>query len=116
MEPVSAPAESRPRACYLPHHGVFRVSSSTTRLRVVFNGSQRTRSGKSLNNHLLVGKNLLPALADVLSRWRLHRYGFVTDIEKMTDKFSFIRKIATTNRCCGDTIPTKTCASTDYVS
>ncbi|XP_011878479.1 PREDICTED: uncharacterized protein LOC105567860 [Vollenhovia emeryi] len=69
--------------CYLPHHGVLRESSSTTKLRVVFNGSQRTRSGESLNSHLLVGANLLPALADVLMRWRWHRYALVADIEKM---------------------------------
>ncbi|XP_077280506.1 uncharacterized protein LOC143907537 [Temnothorax americanus] len=69
--------------CYLPHHGVLRESSTSTKLRVVFNGSQLTTSGESLNQHLLVGANLLPVLADVLMRWRWHRYAFVTDIEKM---------------------------------
>ncbi|XP_071578899.1 uncharacterized protein [Temnothorax nylanderi] len=69
--------------CYLPHHGVLRESSTSTKLRVVFNGSQQTPSGESLNHHLLMGANLLPALADVLMRWRWHRYAFVTDIEKM---------------------------------
>ncbi|XP_024888844.1 uncharacterized protein LOC112465504, partial [Temnothorax curvispinosus] len=70
--------------CFLPHHGVLRESSTSTKLRVVFNGSQETMSGESLNHHLLIGANLLPALADVLTRWRWHRYAFVTDIEKMT--------------------------------
>ncbi|XP_024869329.1 uncharacterized protein LOC112453022, partial [Temnothorax curvispinosus] len=69
--------------CFLPHHGVLRESSTSTKLRVVFNGSQETMSGESLNHHLLIGANLLPALADVLTRWRWHRYAFVTDIEKM---------------------------------
>jgi len=69
--------------CYLPHHGVLRESSSSTKLRVVFNGSQRIPSGESLNASLLVGANLLPALADVLMRWRWHHYAIVTDIEKM---------------------------------
>ncbi|XP_024876575.1 uncharacterized protein LOC112457634 [Temnothorax curvispinosus] len=69
--------------CYLPHHGVLRESSTSTKLRVVFNGSQLTTSSESLNQHLLVGAYLLPALADVLMRWRWHRYAFVTDIEKM---------------------------------
>ncbi|XP_029154848.1 uncharacterized protein LOC114929767 [Nylanderia fulva] len=44
---------------------------------------ERTRSGESLNAHLLTGANLLPTLADVLLRWRWHRYVLVTDIEKM---------------------------------
>ncbi|XP_029663006.1 uncharacterized protein LOC115235386 [Formica exsecta] len=70
------------RICYLPLHGVLRESSITTKLSVVFNGSQRIRSGESLNSQLLVGANLLPALADVL-RWRWHRYAIVADIEKM---------------------------------
>lgn len=70
--------------CFLPHHGVLRQSSSSTKLRVVFNGSQRINTGESLNSHLLVGANLLPALADVLLRWRRwHRFAFITDIEKM---------------------------------
>ncbi|XP_029170207.1 uncharacterized protein LOC114939928 [Nylanderia fulva] len=69
--------------CYLPHHGVFKESSTTTKLRVVFNGSQRTRAGEALNTHLLTGANLLPTLADVLLRWRQHRYVLVADIEKM---------------------------------
>jgi len=36
-----------------------------------------------LNAQLLIGTNLLPNLADVLLRWRWHRYVLVTDIEKM---------------------------------
>lgn len=58
------------RICFLPHHGVLKESSTSTRLRVVFNGSWAIASGKSLNEHLLVGKNLLPALNDILLRWR----------------------------------------------
>ncbi|XP_071576379.1 uncharacterized protein [Temnothorax nylanderi] len=83
MESVASQDHDITPACYLPHHGVLRESSTSTKLRVVFNGSQQTPSGESLNHHLLVGANLLPALADVLMRWRWHRYAFVTDIEKM---------------------------------
>ncbi|XP_076298030.1 uncharacterized protein LOC143217531 [Lasioglossum baleicum] len=68
---------------YLPHHGVLRESSKTTKLRVVFNGSMPSANGKSLNDFLLRGPNLLPNLADVLLRWRRHRFVFSADIEKM---------------------------------
>ncbi|XP_025996788.1 uncharacterized protein LOC113005428 [Solenopsis invicta] len=71
------------RTCYLPHHGVLRGASASTKLRVVFNGSSSLASGGSLNEHLLPRPNLLPALADVLLRWRTHRYVIASDIEKM---------------------------------
>ena len=45
---------------FLPRHGVWKESSTTTKLRTVFNGTARTRSGKSLNELLHLGPNLLP--------------------------------------------------------
>ncbi|XP_070528261.1 uncharacterized protein [Cardiocondyla obscurior] len=74
-------AASQP--CYLPHHGVLRESSATTKLRVVFNGSALGSSAGSSNQFLMTGANLLPALADVLLRWRRHRFAVAADIEKM---------------------------------
>lgn len=78
-----APDATRPRHCYLPHHGVMREASASTKLRVVFNGSSKVPSGDTLNNHLMTGPNLLPALVDILLRWRRHRYVLAADIEKM---------------------------------
>ncbi|XP_024874211.1 uncharacterized protein LOC112456117 [Temnothorax curvispinosus] len=69
--------------CYLPHHGVMKESSATTKLRVIFNGSSALPSGVTLNNHLHTGPNLLPALAEILLRWRRQRFIFAADIEKM---------------------------------
>ncbi|XP_018403110.1 PREDICTED: uncharacterized protein LOC108780007, partial [Cyphomyrmex costatus] len=84
MELTSKSSDSQEQGkCYLPHHGVLRESSASTKLRVVFNGSQPAKTGKSLNSQLLTGANLLPPLADLLTRWRWHRYVFVADIEKM---------------------------------
>ncbi|XP_025264482.1 uncharacterized protein LOC105257606 [Camponotus floridanus] len=83
MSRVTPDATSRRPVHYLPHHGVLRKSSVTTKLRVVFNGSTPTASGKILNDHLMVGPNLLPPLADVLLRWRQHRFVLATDVEKM---------------------------------
>ncbi|XP_050452141.1 uncharacterized protein LOC126851845 [Cataglyphis hispanica] len=68
--------------CYLPHHGVMRKGSSA-KIRIVFNGSSTVLSGASLNRHLKVDPNLLPALEDVLLRWRAHRFVLASDIEKM---------------------------------
>jgi len=40
---------------YIPHHAVVRNSSSTTRIRVLFNASSVTTNGTSFNSHLLPG-------------------------------------------------------------
>ncbi|XP_018371806.1 PREDICTED: uncharacterized protein LOC108766801 [Trachymyrmex cornetzi] len=55
------------QAYYIPHHAVLRDSSTTTRLRVVFNASCRTSNGTSLNDHMLIGPKLQRDLATVLT-------------------------------------------------
>ena len=68
---------------YLPHHAVFKHSSSTTKLRVVFDGSSKTTNGLSLNDILLVGPNVQQDLFSILLRFRMHNYVLIADIEKM---------------------------------
>ncbi|XP_076302002.1 uncharacterized protein LOC143220171 [Lasioglossum baleicum] len=82
MTLVNPPSTEQP-AHYLPHHGVLKPSSTTTKLRVVFNGSWSEASQQSLNDCLHAGPNLLPLLADVLLRWRKHKYVVTADIIKM---------------------------------
>lgn len=67
---------------YLPHHAVLK-DSTTTKLRVVYNGSRKTTNGFSLNDRLLVGPKLQPDLDEILLRWQLYEYVFSADIEKM---------------------------------
>lgn len=43
---------------YIPHHAVFKDTSITTKVRVVFDASCKTSSGLSLNDCLMVGPNL----------------------------------------------------------
>jgi len=71
-------------ACYyLPHHGALKESSTTTTLRVVFNGSHKTTEGLSLNDCLHAGPKVQQDLDAVLLRWRVFPYVFSSDIEKM---------------------------------
>ena len=71
------------RVFYLPQHAVVRETSSTTRIRVVFNGSHRTNFALSINDLQHVGPKLQNDLADVITRWRRYAYAFSADIEKM---------------------------------
>jgi len=71
------------RTCYLPHHGVLRKISASTKLRVIFNGSSPLPNGDNFNKFLSTGPNLLPTLADILLQWRRHQYVIAIDIEKM---------------------------------
>lgn len=71
------------QAYYLPHHAVLKEDSSTTKLRVVFNGSAKTNTGSSLNNVLLVGPVVQPTLFAILLRFRTYLYGITADISKM---------------------------------
>ncbi|MEL7079729.1 MAG: hypothetical protein AAGM46_28255, partial [Cyanobacteria bacterium J06582_2] len=50
-------AEISNTAYYLPHHCVFK-DSTTTKLRVVFDASSKSPNGKSLNDCLLLGPRL----------------------------------------------------------
>lgn len=67
---------------YMPHHCVFK-DSTTTALRVVYNGSQRTSNFKSLNEQLAIGKVQQGDIFSLLLRFRIFRYVFTADVEKM---------------------------------
>ena len=67
---------------YIPHHAV-RKDSVTTPIRIVFDCScSESRSSASLNDCLEPGPTLLNDLCSIILRFRLHNYGFATDIEK----------------------------------
>ncbi|XP_044747143.1 uncharacterized protein LOC123308514 [Coccinella septempunctata] len=68
---------------YLPHHGVMKTSSTTTKLRVVFDGSSKTSSGISLNDVLKVGPTIQNDLFTIVIRFRTYKYVVTADIEKM---------------------------------
>lgn len=68
---------------YLPHHGVIKNDSLTTKLRVVFDGSAKTDSGWSLNDILHSGPNIMNNLFEILLRFRQFPIVVCADIEKM---------------------------------
>ena len=70
--------------CYfLPHHPVFKETSTTTKTRVVFDGSAKTSNGLSLNDILQVGPTVQPDLYSIILQFRTHQVCFTADIAKM---------------------------------
>ncbi|XP_015126349.1 uncharacterized protein LOC107047934 [Diachasma alloeum] len=82
MRRVSESSEPSP-VHYLPHHGLLREDSITTKRRVVFNGYSKTTSGVSLNEILHAERKLQTEGSDVLIWLRTHRLIIGTDIVKM---------------------------------
>jgi hypothetical protein len=56
---------------YMPHHGIFKETSSTTKVRVVFNGLEKSSNGVSLNDILMVGPKVQDDLFDIVQRFWL---------------------------------------------
>ncbi|XP_063897002.1 uncharacterized protein LOC135118557 [Helicoverpa armigera] len=82
MKPITAETRSKNQV-YLPHHGVLRAESTTTKLRVVFNASYKANNNNSLNDLMYSGPNLQKDMFTLLINWRTYRYVFTADVEKM---------------------------------
>ena len=67
---------------YLPHHNAMK-DSSTQKLRIVFDGSERASSGWSLKASLLTSHTLQDNLTDILPRFRFHTIALCADVERM---------------------------------
>ncbi|XP_058828601.1 uncharacterized protein LOC131688414 [Topomyia yanbarensis] len=83
MKRLNEPIDDCKEHCYLPHHPVFKLSSTTTKTRVVFDASCKTTSGFSLNDRLLVGPVVQHDLLSLIMRFRIHAIALIADIEKM---------------------------------
>lgn len=68
---------------YLPHHCVVKDSSTTTRVRVVFDASAKTDSGISLNDLLMTGPTIQSELFAIMLKFRKHRFVLTADCAKM---------------------------------
>ena len=68
---------------YLPHHCVHEPDSTTTKLRVVFNASAKTTSGRSLNDCLRIGRKLKDDLFSILVRFRFFEIAMIADSSKL---------------------------------
>nr|CAI5827413.1 unnamed protein product [Callosobruchus analis] len=82
MSEVTCDKDANPEY-FMPHHGVLREESISTKLRVVFDASAPSSNGLSLNNLQLVGPVIQDDLMAILIRFRKHAYVVSADICKM---------------------------------
>lgn len=68
---------------FIPHHPVIKETSTTTKVRNVFNASMKTTNGVTLNQCLCVGPTIQPDLFDQVIQWRKYKIAISGDIEKM---------------------------------
>ena len=88
MEAVPPPTDDKTVCYYLPHHPVFKSTSTTTKKRVVFDGSAKTTSGMALNDILQTGPTIQEDLYSLVLRFRTHVICFTADIEQMYRQIS----------------------------
>ena len=77
---------------FIPRRAVWKQSSISTPCRIVFDASQSTSTGFSLNDLLTKGRNNLNRLQDVLFRWSIHKDAVHTDILKMLNTIKLNHK------------------------
>lgn len=68
---------------YLPHHGVFKKDSLTTKLRAVFDGSCPSTTGVSVNDLHATGPTIQRDLFSILISFRKHIHVVSADCTKM---------------------------------
>lgn len=83
MRRIQEPVKDTIAHFYLPHHCIIKSSSTTTRLRVVFDASSRTTSDISLNDALMTGPVIQQDGITILLRFCSYEYALTCDIEKM---------------------------------
>lgn len=67
---------------YLPHQIVIKPSSTTTKVRPVFDASTKDRNGWSLNDCINKGVNMIELLPKLLIQFRKGTFGVVSDIRQ----------------------------------
>ena len=68
---------------FLPHHGVIKEGSSSTKLHEFFDASFKTTDRTSLNDRLVVSPALQNNIIDIILWWRLYKFTFTAGIEKI---------------------------------
>ncbi|KAF2900216.1 hypothetical protein ILUMI_05968 [Ignelater luminosus] len=82
------PSDSQ--SVYLSHHAVVNENSTTSRLRVVFDASEKSFNNRSLNDNLMAGPVIQQNLFSIILRFRTFQYVLPGDITKCIVNFGSV--------------------------
>ena len=83
IEPLNEDNEEGQVKHYIPHHVVIKPDSESTKLRIVYDASAKSKkSNSSLNDCLYRGPVIMEDLCGLLMRFRIKKIGIIADIEK----------------------------------
>ena len=83
IERVDEKSKEGERKHYIPHHVVFTPAKDTTKVRIVYDASAKTKKANlSLNECLYRGPVILEDLCGLLLRFCIKSIGIIADIEK----------------------------------
>ena len=83
MEKLDLTSDQKTDGYYLPHHAVESPDSTTTKVRVVFNASSKTRSGLSFNDTQCIGPKIQTDVFTLNLKFRQYPILIKADIAKM---------------------------------
>jgi len=83
IERIKEESEQGERRHYIPHHAILTPEKETTKIRIVYDASAKTKkSNLSLNECLHRGPVILEDLCGLIMRFRTKKIGMIADIEK----------------------------------
>jgi len=75
---------------FIPWRAVWKANSISTPCRLVFDASQPTSSGFSLNQIIAKGRNNMNKLIEIIIRWSMRKIGYHTDVRKMYNTIKLV--------------------------
>ncbi|GFX91943.1 uncharacterized protein TNCV_3577731 [Trichonephila clavipes] len=81
MKEVAAENDNSEITYYMPHHDILRPEKSTTKLRLIYNATNPTSNGLSLNSILYNGGLVQNDLFTIMIKLRAHPYAFTADVK-----------------------------------
>ena len=96
---------------FIPWRAMWNGNSIITSCRLIFDASQPTASGWSLNDILAKGKNNMNKLVEIVICWSMHKIGYHTNMKKMYNSV----KLVEDDWCLQEYIWQKDCIKGNYV-